>query len=309
MSAWDKQKKYALIGRTALIITTLIWGSSFVILKNTLNSVSTPYVLAFRFTGAAILMALMGVREFKKLDRKYFAGGVLMGANLFAAYMLQTYGLEYTAPGVNAFLTSTYCVIVPFLGWIFCKRRPDRFNISAAIICIAGVGLVSLQGGYGVGLGEALTTACGLFYALHILVTSRYIEGRSPILLTMIQFSVCGILAWTAALFTDPLPTQIPTDAVLSILYLTVMCTGVCFLFQTIGQKYTDASAAAVIMTLESVLGVLFSIALYGERPSPQMYFGFALIFIAVLISETKLSFLHFKQKKEAIHVQAEGQR
>ena len=288
--------KMKLLGRGALLLMSIIWGSSFFILKNTLESVSTLYVLAIRFSGAAVLLCLFSLRELKKLDRRYLLGGALMGLCLLAAYVLQTYGLTLTTPGKNAFLTATYCVIAPFLGWLLLRRKPGGYNVLAAVVCIVGIGFVSLGSDFSINPGDALTLCCGLFYALHILVIDRYAEGRSALLLTMVQFAVAGALAWIAALLTEPVPKQIPPDAAISIVYLCVMCSALCNFLQTFGQKYTPAAGTAILMTLESVFGALFSAIFYHERFSLKLLLGFALIFSAVLISETKLSFLRKKE-------------
>ena len=218
--------------------------------------------------------------------------GLGLGAALFTAYTLQTFGLEYTTPGKNAFLTATYCVIVPFMWWFFTKKRPDRYNIAAALICICGMALVSLDGSLSLGLGDGLTICCGFFYALHIILTAKAVEGRSPVLLSMVQFAVAGLLCWIAAPFVSAFPQNVPSSAWWSIAYLCFMCTGICFLLQTIGQKHTSPQTASIILTLESVFGTLLSIIFYHEQLSLKTAMGFVLIFAAVLISETKLSFL-----------------
>lgn len=280
------------LGRLSLLGATLIWGSSFIILKSTLDSVPTLWVLAFRFTGAALLMALIGIKELRKLDLQYLKRGLGLGTALFAAYTLQTFGLEYTTPGKNAFLTATYCVIVPFMWWFFTKKRPDAYNISAALICICGMALVSLDGGLSLGLGDALTIFCGFFYALHIILTARAVEGRSPVLLSMLQFAVAGLWCWISAPLVSAFPQGVPASAWWSIAYLCFICTGICFLLQTIGQKHTPPQTASIILTLESVFGTLLSVIFYHEQLSFKTVTGFVLIFIAVLISETKLSFI-----------------
>ena len=104
----------ATLGRSALICTTLIWGTSFVVLKSALDSITPLWVLSIRFGGAALIMLLAAVPMLKKLDAQYIKGGVLMGVCLATAYTVQTYGLVYTTPGKNAFLTATYCILVPF---------------------------------------------------------------------------------------------------------------------------------------------------------------------------------------------------
>ena len=285
-------KDHSTLGRLALLGTTIIWGSSFIILKNTLNSLPTLWILAFRFSGAALIMALAANRQLKTLDRRALKYGLAMGAALYCAYTLQTYGLLYTTPGKNAFLTATYCVIVPFLWWAFFKKRPDRYNVAAALVCIAGMALVSLEGDLSLGLGDALTMCCGLFYALHIIVSSRGLEKYAVLPLTTVQLATTAVLCWITAPVASPFPQSVPASAWLSVAYLCVMCTGACYFLQALGQKYTSAQSASIILTLESVFGTLFSVAFYHELLTLKTVSGFVLIFAAVLISETKLSFL-----------------
>lgn len=296
-----KINKECALGRLALLMTTIIWGTSFVVLKKTLNEIPTHYVLAFRFSGAAVLMLLLGVKNLKRIDRQYIKGGVIMGILLYFAYTIQTYGLYYTTPGKNAFLTTSYCVLVPFIYWVLTKRRPSKYNFIAAAICIAGVGLVTLDNDKGVNIGDVLSFCCGLFYALHIVATSKYVKGRSILPLIMIQFTTAGVLSWISALLTDPIPTEISMNSKFSIVYLCVMCTAGCYLLQSYGQKHTPASTAAVIMTFEAVFGALISVLFYDEVLTIRLILGFLFIFTAVIISETELSFLHRKRPVEII--------
>lgn len=284
------------LGRLALLVTTLLWGTSFVILKLTLDSITPLWVLALRFGGAAAIILLVSLPKIKKIDRGYIKGGILMGAFLAAGYTVQTYGLSFTTPGKNAFLTATYCILVPFLYWAIYKRRPDKYNIIAAIMGLTGMGFVCLQNNLSVNVGDILTICCGLFYALHIIVTARYVEDRDPLPLTFIQFAVAAVLCLVFALLFEPMPKSIPQNSWFAIAYLSIMCTGACFLLQTVGQKYTPPSAAALIMTLESVFGTLLSVILGRENLTAGIVTGFVLIFVAIVISETKLDFLKKKE-------------
>ncbi|MEA4895848.1 MAG: DMT family transporter [Oscillospiraceae bacterium] len=291
-----EKKKFAALGRMALILTTLIWGTSFVVLKNTLNSVPTLYILAFRFSGAAVLLALIFHRELKKIDKRYIINGSVLGTLLFGGYVVQTYGLYYTTASKNAFLTAAYCVLVPFVVWIVSRKRPDKYNFISTAICIVGVGLVSLKNDRTIELGDFLTLCCSIFYAVHIVLTAKYVRGRSVALLTMLQFAAAGILGWVSALVTTPFPASISSGNILSIVYLCVMCTAMCFMLQTFGQKHTPPATAAIILTLESVFGAGFSVLISHEVLTLKLYVGFLLIFTSIIISETKLNFL--KRKK-----------
>ena len=285
-----------LIGRGSLVLTTLIWGTSFVILKSALDSITPLWVLAVRFSGAALIMLLAALPRLKNIDRDYIKGGLLMGALLAAAYTLQTYGLSATTPGKNAFLTATYCIMVPFMNRFLRGKKLTKYNVSASLICMVGMGFVCLNKDLTVNVGDMLTVCCGLFYGLHIIATDSYARTRDPLLLTMLQFAVAAVLCLVSAAIFEPVPHGVPKTSWIGIAYLTVMCTGVCFFLQTVGQKYTPPAAAAVIMTLESVFGTALSIVMGQEILSFGVLLGFSLIFVAIIISETKLKFLRKKQ-------------
>ena len=141
-----------------LLAAPIIWGSAFVVMKHSLDSFTPLYLLAFRFTAAALILALVFWRSWRRLDRGYLLGGLATGTLLFLAYAFQTFGLEGTTAGKNASLTAVYCVIVSFLNWAVARKRSDKWNILAAVVCIAGIGLVTLPGEGGdltMGLGDA----------------------------------------------------------------------------------------------------------------------------------------------------------
>ena len=237
------------LGRAALFLATLIWGISFVLMDLALDSIMTLYILAFRFLGAAVILLIAGFRELKKLSWRYAGAGALMGAVLFAAYALQTYGLMLTTPG-KRFSDGAYCIIVPFLSWFVNRKRPDRYNIMAAVIGLGGVGLISLNDSFQLGTGDALTIACGFFFAVHIIVTGRAVGSRSPVLLTMLQFAAAGIIAGVLALIFEPAPQNIPPATVWNLVFMTVAGTAL-YLLQVFGQKHTPPSHS-VIMTFEA---------------------------------------------------------
>lgn len=293
-----KEKKITLLAKLALVTATIIWGSSFIIVKDVTDSMPTSTLLAIRFLGASALLSLIFHRNFKRLDKWQVLYGSFFGLLLFTAYSLQTLGITDTTPGKNAFLTAVYVVMVPFMAWGITKKKPDRYNITAAVICLVGIGLVSLTNDFTVRMGDILTLGGGVFYALHIIAVSKYSEGRDPVLLTIFQFASAGVLASICALIFDRSGWSgivWNTETILSVLYLMAGCTAAALLFQNFGQKYTEPSTASLLLSLESVFGVAFSVAFGREESSAKLYVGFLLIFIAVVISETKLSFLKKK--------------
>ena len=275
--------------RLLIIAATIIWGSSFVIVKDVTNSMPPAWILVVRFTAAAIIMAVAFLK-YRELyfERSHVGFGLLFGLAMFLAYYTQTIGITDTTPGKNAFLTGTYCVIVPFLAWLLLRRRPNRYNIVAAVLCIVGIGFISLDGSLTMRFGDAMTLVCAVFYALHIILVSQFAQGRNIYVLTMWQFAGVAICSLFVGGLFEPMPdwAMLPVDCWISLAYLAVACTTVALLFQNIGQAHLPPASAALLLSLEAVFGVAFSVALGAETLTLRIVFGFALVFAAIIISE-----------------------
>lgn len=291
------------LAKPMLFLAAFIWGSSFFIMKGAVDVIPTFLLLAIRFSGGAALLALVCWRKWKGFTRDYLWRGFVIGSLLFLAYSIQTFGLMGTTPSKNAFLTAVYCVLVPFLYWAVARKRPDRFNILAALLCVAGVGLVSLTGALTVTVGDGLTLCCAVFYAAHIVAVAKVSPGKDIYLLTVLQFAFAALWAWVCSLIaeTPPALSVVSADLVVQMLYLTVMATTVALLFQNVGQVWSDPASASVILSLESVFGVLCSVIFYGDPVTLRLLVGFALIFVAVVCSETKFSFLRKGGRSTAV--------
>ncbi len=279
-------------GRLALLLAAMIWGSAFFVMKNAVDVIPTWMLLGIRFTMGAGVLALLFCRRLRHLRRSTWLRGAALGLMLCAAYGVQTFGLMETTPGKNAFLTAVYCILVPFLNWAVCGKRPTAYNALAACLCLGGVGLVSLTGDFSMGRGDLLTLVSGGIYAAHILALARFSQGEDAGLLTLTQFAFAALMAWALSLAAETPPAALPADALGELAYLGIFSTAVALLMQSVGQKRTPPAPAAILLSLESVFGVLFSVLFYGEVVTPRLGAGFALIFLSVVVSETQLSFL-----------------
>ena len=287
-------------GRVALLTAALIWGSSFIVMKNAVEGVPVFMLLGIRFTVGCLLLTMIFHRRLKRIGKKQLLHGAVVGTLLFAAYTVQTFGLRETTPGKNAFLTAVYCVLVPFVNWLIFRRRPTGWNWLAAVMCLAGIGLVSLEGDLTMNRGDALTLLGGVFYALHLVAVSRFGEEDDPVMLTMLQFGASAVWCWGLSLLTETMPHPFPTNAWFELTYLAVFATTAALLLQNVGQSVTPAAPAAILLSLESVFGVAFSVMLGAEGLTAQLVCGFALIFLAVMASETQFSFLRKGRRHEA---------
>lgn len=297
-----KQSKLTIIGLLLLLGATIAWGTSFYILKETISALPPIYVIGVRFLVASILFFLLFLKRFLRIKKITVRRGLMLGFVLFFAYLFQTEGLIFTTPSKNAFITSLYCVMTPFIVWIFYKQRPKAYNIISAVMCVVGIDLIVLSGKQESAsnefLGNALTFIAAIFYAFQLLLNDKFItkEKEHPIEILTVELFSSGILLLVFSLVFE-LPKmginsyKLNADQMLKIGYLTIACTSFAQLAQIIGQKYTTANQSAIVLSLEAVFGALFSVILGGETMTLLLAVGFATIFLATLISELKVDF------------------
>ncbi|MCI6589235.1 MAG: DMT family transporter [Clostridiales bacterium] len=273
-----------------LTLTALIWGTGFVVMKNTLSSVPPAAIIAIRYGIATLLAAVLFRRHLKGIARADVARGALVGLLLALAYIVQTIGLDYTTAGKNAFLTTVYVLLVPFASWLIFRQKLSRSNFIAAGLMLAGIGCLSLDGeSGGLNIGDLLTLLCGVFYAAHIMAVERCQRKTNTYALIVLQFAFAAAFAAVYhLLFERGLPMSLHMDTVGSLLYLSVFSTTVAMSLQNIGQSMAPASHASILLSLESVFGALASCIFLGEAVTPRMLLGFAVIFAALVVNSQR---------------------
>ena len=276
-------------GKTALFLTSMLWGTTFAIGKLAAEVYSATFIIALRFTVASLVLIIAALPLRNMLDRQYLIDGFWMGVTLFLSYLFQVVGLTLdTSPGKSAFLCTTYCVMIPFLHWFVTKRKPRLLHIACVFLCLTGVGVLSLQGSMAMSKGDIMTVLSGVPCAVNMVISSVICRDRdrNPLLLTTIELFVVMVCAWICVFASNGLPAMLYSEATLGIVYLGVIATALCLFLQSYGLKHTEASIGGMIISLESVFGVIFSILIYGEHVTPRMWLGFAIIFAAILLSQ-----------------------
>ena len=291
----DKKILYADL---SLIIVAIIWGSGFIFTKNALDHMTPFYILGFRFLIATIAMGIIAFKRLKKAKLKDIKAGLIVGFFMFIGFSTQTVGLQYTTVGVQAFITASNVVMVPFLYWILTKTRPGPYEFFGAILCFIGIGILSLDTNLRIGYGEFLTFLCAIGYALQIVAVGFFAKDVDSYVLTFTQFVTATVLSFALAIPFEPRLTQINPGAVVPIIFLAVFSTMIAFLIQNIAQKYTTSTHAAIILSLESVFGSIMGIIILKEDVTAKFIIGCLAIFISVLAAETKFSFLKPKRQE-----------
>lgn len=283
-------KRWLAIG--GLILVTIIWGGGFVASDMALSSMKPFQIMTVRFLLASILMGMISAANRGKAEKKAdtdrkgeLRAGVLMGIALFVAFALQIIGLQYTTPSKNAFLTALNVVIVPFIAFVILKKKIGAKGIIGAVMSVAGVALLSLNGDLSLSIGDGLTLLCAVGFAFQIFFTGEFVKKYSASVLNMIQMVTAFVLSAVFMVIFGETDFQVTSQGWLSVLYLGVVSTTICYLLQTACQKYVDETKAAIILSMESVFGTLFSIIILHEVITPRMVAGCAVILAAVIIS------------------------
>lgn len=276
-------KKYlAIVG---LIAVTVIWGGGFVASDMALESLRPFQIMAIRFLLATLLMGAASIRELKGIDFKEIRAGVLMGCALFVGFAFQIVGLQYTTPSKNAFLTALNVVMVPFIAFVILRKKISIKSIAGAVMAILGVGLLSLEKDLSLGVGDALTLVCAVGFAFQIFFTSEFVKKYRAVVLNFIQMLTAVVLSVVSLFLFGETKFQVTSKGWLSVLYLGVISTALCYLLQTASQKYVDETKAAIILSMESVFGTMFSILILHEQVTLRMVCGCIIILAAVLVS------------------------
>ena len=271
-----------------LLLTALIWGSAFAVVKNTLDSFPPAAIIAMRYAIATLLTAVAFRKHLRGMTRGDVARGAMVGLLLAAAYIVQTIGLQFTTAGKNAFLTTVYVLLVPFGCRVLFGQRLRKANYFAAGLMLAGIGLLSLEGEIGgLNVGDALTLLCGALFAGHIIAVERCQRETDVYALIVLQFGFAALYALVYALLLERgRPLDFNAGSVGGLLYLAIFSTTIAMSLQNIGQSMAPASHSAILLSLESVFGALFSCLLLGEPMTPKILAGFAVIFAALMVNE-----------------------
>lgn len=297
------------VWKAALALAAAIWGGAFVVVKGALDDVPPAWMLVMRFAATAAILCVVFHRRLEEhLDAAHLRRGIVLGSLSGLGFVAQFAGLIGTTPSKSAFITATYCVLVPFLNWIVARRHPRSIHLVAAALALAGIGFISFGRGFSMVLteGDSLTFACAVLFALHIVCVARDAQDSDIMTLTIVQIAVSAGISLVWALAFEPFPAlgAAGPDFWASFAYLVILSSCFAMVVQNVAQSIVEPATAALLLSLESVFAVVFSVVFYHEALTPRLIVGFVLIFLAILVSEA-LPLL--SDKPVAGNVQAES--
>jgi len=277
----------------SLAFCSLLWGATFVIVKDSLGYSSVFVFLAARFTLAALLMAGFRPHVFRKLRRGELLAGAALGFFMFGGYAFQTAGLQFTTPAKSGFVTGSSVVMVPLLLTIFWGRRLTLWVYAGVFAAVFGLYFLTVpaEGISHLNRGDLLTFVAAGLYAMHIILVGDYTRRHSVAALSVLQVAACAALAWLAtgvasASGLEPVRFGWHWQSLAGIAICAVLATALAFSIQLWAQQYTTSSHAAILFTLEPVFASLTSYILLRERLGHRALFGAAFVLAGILIAE-----------------------
>lgn len=284
-----KERNAALL----LLLTSLIWGFSFVAQSVSSDLVGPFTFNSIRFLIGALVLVPFSVRAIKK-DRmepeywkKMLAGGISCGLMLAIASVTQQIGVATSGAGKGGFITSVYVVIVPFLS-ILTGKKVEKKTWLAALVALVGMYLLCMGGEGGIATGDIYLIFCALFFSFHIMVVDHFSARLDGITLSMFQFLTAGLVTFPGMLAEAPEASTL-LSAWLPILYAGAFSCGIAYTLQVVGQKYVKPSHAVLILSLESVWAAVGGALLLSERMASRELAGCILVFAAVIAAQIEL--------------------
>lgn len=294
------------LARIILLSAGLIWGFGFVANKFILdNGWDDSQLLFVRFFSATISIFLIFFSKILKTDKDTIRKGLFLGVFLFLGFFFQTWGLEGTTASKNALITAGYIIVLPIIIYIFERKFVGFKSYIAGFITFLGIVIITVNFnnlGSGILIGDVLTFIGALFWGLHLYLLGKTAKTNDPISLMAFQLLMVSLLSFIAMMIKADIPNVNLREwdelkILLSGIGIGFFASFIGFVFQSIGQKHTHASEAAILISTESVFGPIFSILFYHEIFTYKILFGMVFVMIGILLSEIDVQSLYKKMR------------
>lgn len=287
-----------------LFITSIIWGLAFVAQAQGMEHIG-PFTFTASRSLVAIIFLYLTYVFFNKTSKSYreqkfdmkrtIRGGVLCGLVFTFGINFQQIGLVYTTAGKASFLTALYIVFIPIIGLFYGKKINKKLQLCI-VFAMIGTYLMSVKGSLSMNIGDLITIFGSIVFAIHILMLSEFSKDTNAVLVSLIQFAVCGFFSLIAALIFEGIDMTAILKSYLAILYVGILSSGVGFTIQLMALKELDPVVASMISSLESVFGAVFGWLILSQSMSEREIIGGIIIFVATLIAQLPIEV--YLQKK-----------
>lgn len=273
-------------GELSLIAVTFFWGLGYAVAEIALGQGVVPIeILSLRFLlGSSLILPLVLLRP-QGFTKETVKKGLILGLLMFGFFFLILEGQRLTNTSKAAFLTGSYVLFVPFFEWFYTKKKPGKSAFLASLLIILGVWFMTPGGFSGLTRGDLFLLIGALLVAAHMVLSAAYVRGEKPLHLNLVQLGVSAILSTIILLSTGGF-RPLSRTSLMAVLYMGVLATALAYTLQTSGQKYTTASRASILLSLEAPIGTFFGVLLFKDALNLTTGIGYLLIFLAIMVSE-----------------------
>jgi drug/metabolite transporter (DMT)-like permease len=273
------RNKYLVI--TLVLTVAAIWGSSFVVMKDTLHRINVSSFLGWRFLIATFVMAAIRPKALLHIRGKFLVKGMVVGSLLGGGYLFQTFGLTQTTVAKTGFITGLYAIFTPLLAAGLFKKHVSKVQWAATGLAFAGLAALSFKG-LSIGVGESLVLASAILFAGHIIALSEWSNGMDTYALTLIQMAMVSGISFLGGIKQG---VEAPHDAGVwqAILYTAILASAFAFLIQTWTQSFMAATSIGILLTMEYIFAAIFGVIFGHETLGLRTLLGGALVIVAML--------------------------
>ena len=283
------EKRKIEVGSSIVLgIVALVWGTAFAVIKDTLNSVPPFSLLMMRFMFSSLLLSIIYFKKLRKMRFVDLKRGTIIGIFMVLAFYFLVVSIRFTTASKFSFIIGAYVLIVPFLSWIFNRKKLDRYATIGAIIATIGLAFLTIERGVAFNLWDLVAGCSSLFFAFHMVAIEKYAKDSDPIILTIVQFIITAIIYTILTGISEGYDFSLLPKIKWTLSYLVIVSTVIPFATQNLVQKYISSTTTAVILTLQSAFGSIFAVYYLDEKMSSQMILGCVLIFIGILLQELR---------------------
>lgn len=283
----------------ALLLVALIWGGTFVMVKEAVNDFPVFAFLTLRFSLALVALMPFCWQRLLAIKRKQAVAGLLTGLFFFAGYAFQTLGLRQTSASKAGFITGLYSVIVPLLSTLVFRQRPSGSALAGVALATVGLGLLSLRGNLTVAPGDLLVLIGAFGFAAHILAVGRFTPEMETLPLTVLQTTAVVTASVAVSLSTESPSFDVPTGVLGAAAFTGVVATALVLFLQTWAQRFTTPTHTALIFSTEPVFAALFGYLLANERLGARALAGCGLILAGMVVAEARGTLAGVEKPKE----------
>ncbi len=271
-----------------MFIATIFFGMTYVLTKICLNYSTELHIISFRFLIAFVISLIFLQRKIFPIKIREILYSLVLSVLLFMVFITMTIGVKYTTATNASFLISLSVIFIPFFSWVFNKEKPKKSIFIALIIALIGIMLLTLDKNLEFHIGDILCLICSLLFSFHIIITERLVKNNNPITLGVLQFGGVAVLSFLVQYPIEKFTLPKNEKFWISLMILSVFCTALAYIIQTVSQKKLSSTLIGLILSLEPIFSGIFGYFILNEYLSPQQYMGAFLLLISIIYVTVK---------------------